>query len=106
MITIVDQCLKLIYLLGIILEKYSTLTEDSFDFPQMNESVFSKFKGKSVDMGTCFTLKFNSGDKENKIEQFRVLEKESMDLNSYSRYFINKVSILFSLSICINNLLC
>merc|ERR1712131_32482 len=41
-------------------------------------------------MGTCFTLKFNSGDKESKIEQFRVLEKESMDLNSYSRYFINK----------------
>ena len=47
MILIVDQCLKLTYLLGIVLEKYSTLTEESYDFPQMNESVFSKFKGKS-----------------------------------------------------------
>ena len=73
-----------------MLDKYQTSSQESYDFPTQNTFLFNKHKAKIQDWGSVHLLKFSSGEKEKKIDSFRVAEKKTMDLSSYSHYFISK----------------
>ena len=73
-----------------MLDKYATSSQESYDFPTQNSFLFNKHKAKAQDWGSVHLLKFSSGEKENKIDSFRIQEKKSMDLSSYAHYFISK----------------